>query len=61
MEVSEEKRDGVLILRVQGRLDTITAPGFEDTLLAHIDSGQQKIAIDASKSERANAMLPRVW
>ena len=46
MEIEESQSDGVLILRPQGRLDTVSAPSLQATALAHLDAGTRSLVLD---------------
>jgi anti-anti-sigma factor len=48
MELSETRRDGVLILELKGRLDAETSPMFEGRLLGHIRQGERRIVLQGS-------------
>jgi anti-anti-sigma factor len=51
MECAEERRANFLILKLEGRLDTATADGFEERLLALIDGGERQLIIDCAGVE----------
>lgn len=46
MEIIEEKRDGIHIFKLDGRLDSNTSQGFETTIFKAITDGSKKIVID---------------
>ena len=47
MRVSEERlADGVVRVTVEGRLDAVTVPGFEQTLQRLLAEGQIRIVVD---------------
>lgn len=46
MHIEDRVESGSLILRVSGRLDSTTAPRFEERLLAAIRGGETRIAIN---------------
>ena len=49
MEISEDKKDGVIILSLNGRLDALTATGLDDTFVSLVESGENLFAIDFSQ------------
>lgn len=49
MEISEDKKSGVVILSVTGRLDASNAAPLEQRLLALIDAGEQRLIIDGAQ------------
>jgi anti-sigma B factor antagonist len=52
MNISEEQRGDILILRVaEGRLDAAKAPALRDALLRQIDTGHNQIILDLSGTE----------
>lgn len=48
MEIRQEKKDGVLILNIIGRLDSNTANQLEDELIPIVDEGEENILVDFS-------------
>ncbi|MBA3722300.1 MAG: STAS domain-containing protein [Parachlamydiaceae bacterium] len=48
VEVTDEKKDDVLILRMTGRLDAISSPAAEKKVFEEINNGQIKIMLDFS-------------
>ena len=52
MNISEERRGDILIMRVQeARLDAARAPALRDALLQQIDAGHSQIVLDLSTTE----------
>ena len=51
MYIQEVKRDEILIMFPDGRLDAQTAHEFEATVLERIESGETSILLDFSKLE----------
>ena len=52
MNISEEHRGDILILRVgEGRLDAAKAPALREALLQQIDAGHSQIVLDLSSTE----------
>ena len=47
MNISKSTENGQIVLKLNGRLDTTTAPDFQDTLLSEIKSGKN-IMLDFS-------------
>ncbi|MFA6915735.1 MAG: STAS domain-containing protein [Parachlamydiales bacterium] len=47
--LKEEVKNGVLVLKVSGRLDAITTPSIERKIFEHIHHGHNKILIDFSE------------
>ncbi len=48
MDIIKEKRDGILIARLNGRLDTESSFNFETVVLDIIKSGEKSIGLDFS-------------
>lgn len=46
MQIDEETRGGVLILRPTGRIDSATARAFEARLIAAVDPGPAVVVVD---------------
>jgi len=46
VELKEEKKGDVLILRIKGRLDAISSPAAEKKVFDCINSGQSKLLLD---------------
>ena len=55
MQIHETKQDEVLVVTVQGQLDTVSAPQFEARLLALIDGGERRICIDCGPLSYVNS------
>jgi anti-sigma B factor antagonist len=49
MEISETKRNGIVILGLKGRLDASNAPTLEETLGAAIDAGERRFVVDGQQ------------
>lgn len=47
--LKELTKNGVLILKISGRLDAITTPSIEKKVFEHIHNGQTKLIIDFSE------------
>ena len=61
MNITESKTANIVTLSLSGRLDTTTAKAFEDRILAHIDSGERRIAIDLTGLEYISSAGLRVF
>lgn len=48
MNVQHELRDGILVLRPIGRLDSASSPELERLLGEHIDAGVDRVVLDLS-------------
>jgi anti-anti-sigma factor len=48
MEVTNEKTNGIYIIKISGKLDSYTSAEFEKHLISPINSGEKKILIDCS-------------
>lgn len=48
VEIKEEKKGDVLILRIKGRLDAVSSPAAEKKVFDFINSGQNKLLLDFS-------------
>jgi anti-anti-sigma factor len=48
VDVKEERKGDVLILRIKGRLDAISSPAAEKKVFDSINSGQNKLLLDFS-------------
>ena len=46
IEIKEEKKGDVLILRMKGRLDAISSPAAEKKVFEHINNGYTKLILD---------------
>lgn len=51
MQIAESRLEGLLVLALNGRLDSSTAPEFERRLNALIERGETRIAIDFAALE----------
>ena len=52
MDVTEETRGGVLVLRVnEPRLDAARAPGLRDELIRRVEAGNTTLVLDLSQVE----------
>jgi anti-anti-sigma factor len=46
VEVKEEKKGDILILRMRGRLDAVSSPAAEKKVFDSINSGQSRLILD---------------
>ncbi|MDF2577528.1 MAG: spoIiaa [Chlamydiales bacterium] len=46
INVTEEFKEGILVLKLKGRLDAIALPIVEKQINQHIDSGKTKVILD---------------
>lgn len=49
VDVTIERRDGVLVLSVSGRLEAVSAPAFLETVKAEIDAGDRAVIMDLER------------
>ena len=61
MDITERKTADIVTLSLSGRLDTTTSKAFEDRILAHIESGERRIAIDLAELEYISSAGLRVF
>ena len=61
MEITEERRANVLILRLMGKLDASTSKALEDTILPHIASGQDRLVVELSQLDYISSAGLRVF
>jgi anti-sigma B factor antagonist len=61
MEISEDRKADVVILALSGKLDATTAKTFEDKILAVINSGAQRLAVDLSQLDYVSSSGLRVF
>ena len=61
MEITEERRGDVLILRIIGKLDSSTSKDLEEKILSIIASSQGKLVIDLSQLDYVSSAGLRVF
>jgi anti-anti-sigma factor len=61
MDIHEERKDGVLILGLAGRLDALSAKVLEEKVLAVIDGGESRFVIDLSRLDYVSSAGLRVF
>lgn len=49
VDLKEEKKGDILVIRIAGRLDAISSPIAEKKVFEYINSGQYKLVLDFSK------------
>jgi len=60
LEVTESHEGEVLVVSPAGRLDSVTAGGFEATLLKHIGEGANRMVLDFGKLDYISSAGLRV-
>jgi anti-sigma B factor antagonist len=60
MQITEQKSAGVVTLRLSGKLDTTTAPAFEEKILGRIESGERHVVIDLAQLDYISSAGLRV-
>lgn len=55
MQTDELKHGSVMIVSIQGHLDTVTSPSFEQRLLKLIAAGERQILVDCAALEYINS------
>jgi anti-anti-sigma factor len=51
MELSTDKRESVTVVKIQGRLDTISAPELEQEMTALMGQGDSSFIVDMARME----------
>jgi anti-sigma B factor antagonist len=59
-QVNTQQLKRVDLVKVQGRVDSSTAPQFEQTLQSLIDSGRSRIVVDLAEAEYLSSAAFRV-
>lgn len=49
MQIHEEQHNGVLVLRIDSQIDSVTGPNLEERLDVLISQGQSHLVLDLSK------------
>ncbi len=60
MNLEQERRDDILILRPRGRLDSSSSPELERLLVEQLDAGIQRLVLDFSGLEYISSAGLRV-
>lgn len=61
MDIHEERKDGLLVLGLEGRLDAISSKVFEEKVLAMIDGGDTRFVIDLARLDYVSSAGLRVF
>ena len=61
MDIHEERKDGFLVLGLEGRLDAVSSKVFEEKVLAVIDGGETRFVIDLSQLSYVSSAGLRVF
>ncbi len=61
MQVSTQKENNVLMVRVSGRVDAATSKALEEALLPPINDGENKILVDCSHLEYISSAGLRIF
>ena len=61
MDIHEERKDGFLVLGLEGRLDAVSSKMFEEKVLALVDGGERGIVIDLSRLDYVSSAGLRVF
>lgn len=61
MQLQETKEGDVLILTLEGHLDTAAAPQFEERLLKLIAGGESRVLVDCAKLDYVNSAGLKVF
>lgn len=61
MDIHEERKDGFLVLGLEGRLDAVSSKTFEEKVLAVIDGGEARFVIDLSRLDYVSSAGLRVF
>ena len=60
MEIAEAKKNGVVVLSVEGRVDASNAATLEQKILAVIGAGESRLVIDCARLEYMSSAGLRV-
>jgi anti-sigma B factor antagonist len=61
LSIADEFQGEALVVRLQGRLDTLTAKSFETHLAGHIGRGQKRIIVDLGDVDYISSYGLRVF
>jgi len=61
MDIHEERKDGFLVLGLEGQLDAVSSKRFEEKVLAVIDGGETRFVIDLSRIDYVSSAGLRVF
>ncbi len=51
MRISSNKEKGICVIRIDGKIDSITSKDFQDIMIKNILDGETKLLIDCSELE----------
>jgi len=60
MEIREEQHNNIIIMAVEGKLDSVTSQGLEDRILELIDTGTKKFILDFAQLDYISSAGLRV-
>ena len=61
MDIREERKDGFLVLDLEGRLDAISSKMFEEKVVGLIDGGETRLVIDLARVDYVSSAGLRVF
>jgi anti-anti-sigma factor len=61
MDIHEERKDGFLILGLEGQLDAGSSKTFEEKILAVIDRGETRFVVDLSRLDYVSSAGLKVF
>lgn len=61
MNISESRQGNVIILKVQGKLDSISSPELDKHLASLVESGSRQIVLDLAELEYVSSSGLRVF
>ena len=61
MDIQEERKDGFLILCLEGRLDAVSSKTLEEKILAVIAGGETRFVVDLSRLDYVSSAGLRVF
>lgn len=60
MKIQEDKKGEIIVLELDGRLDSVTSSQLERSLLSHLQAGEQKLIIDFAQVDYISSAGLRV-
>lgn len=61
MEITDEEREGYVVLSVKGRIDSNTAPQFSDRLLGYLTGDNRSVVVDLTEVDFVSSAGLRVF
>ncbi len=61
MDIRENRKEGFLVLGLEGRLDAVSSKMFEEKVLGVIDGGEARFVIDLSRLDYVSSAGLRVF